>query len=56
MAINFLGISNQTILGKILRIPLQFIPATTVMPILQGKLKGKKWIVKSGKLFRNIEF
>ncbi|MEH2006873.1 FkbM family methyltransferase [Nostoc sp.] len=48
MSINFSGISNQTILGKILRILLQFIPATTVMPILQGKLKGKKWIVKSG--------
>ncbi|WP_375495476.1 FkbM family methyltransferase [uncultured Nostoc sp.] len=48
MSINFSGISNQTILGKILRFPLQFIPATTVMPILQGKLKGKKWIIKSG--------
>jgi FkbM family methyltransferase len=48
MSINFSGISNQTILGKILRFPLQLIPATTIMPILQGKLKGKKWIIKSG--------
>ncbi|MEA5503452.1 FkbM family methyltransferase [Halotia wernerae UHCC 0503] len=48
MSLNLSGISNQTILGNILRFPLQFIPATTVMFILQGKLRGKKWIVGSG--------
>ena len=31
-------------LGKFLRMPLKLIPANMVLPILQGKLKGKKWI------------
>lgn len=31
-------------LGKILRFPLKLIPETTVLPILQGPLKGKSWI------------
>jgi len=31
-------------LGKLLRLPLQLIPNKTVLPILQGSLKGKKWI------------
>jgi FkbM family methyltransferase len=48
MPINFSGINNQNILGKILRSPLQLIPPRTVLPILQGKLRGKKWIVGSG--------
>jgi FkbM family methyltransferase len=45
---NFSGISNQNILGKLLRSPLKLIPPMTVMPIMQGKLRGKKWIVGSG--------
>jgi hypothetical protein len=48
MPINFSGITNQNILGKILRSPLRLIPPKTVLPILQGKLRGKKWIVGSG--------
>ena len=31
-------------IGKILRFPLKLIPDKTVLPILQGTLKGKKWI------------
>lgn len=46
--IDFSGISNKTLIGKFLRLPLKFIPKDTVFPILQGKLKGKKWIVGSG--------
>jgi FkbM family methyltransferase len=45
---NFSGISKQTFLGKLLRFPLQFIPPDMIMPILQGKLRNKKWIVGSG--------
>jgi len=44
---NLSGISNRSLLGKILRFPLKFIPSQTQMPIIQGKLKGKKWIVGS---------
>ncbi len=42
---NLSGISDKSLFGKILRLPLRIIPAQTVMPIIQGKLKGKKWIV-----------
>jgi len=44
---NFSGVNNQTIIGKIARLPLQLIPLKTILPILQGKLKGKRWIVGS---------
>lgn len=44
---NFSGVSNRTIVGKLFRLPLALIPSKTALPILQGKLKGKKWIVGS---------
>jgi len=44
---NITGTSHNSLLGRILRYPLRFIPAETVVPILQGKLKGKKWVVGS---------
>ena len=34
----------RTPIGKLLRLPLKLIPGKTVLPILQGPLKGKKWI------------
>jgi FkbM family methyltransferase len=46
--VNFSGINNKTLLGKILRAPLRLIPPDTKMRILQGRLRGKKWIVGSG--------
>lgn len=44
---DFSGISNQTLIGKALRYPLKLIPQQMRIPILQGQLKGKKWIVGS---------
>ena len=44
---NFSVISTKTLLGKTLRLPLRLIPPDMRMPILQGKLRGKKWIVGS---------
>jgi FkbM family methyltransferase len=44
---NFSGISGKTLLGKSLRYPLRFIPSWMKMPILQGRLRGKRWIVGS---------
>jgi FkbM family methyltransferase len=44
---NFSSISNANILGKLLRFPLILIPRKMIMPILQGKLRGKQWIVGS---------
>jgi FkbM family methyltransferase len=45
---NFSGISFNTVIGRLLRLPLSLIPRNTRLPILQGALKGKKWIVGSG--------
>lgn len=44
---NLSGISKETLIGKLLRAPLRLIPPTTVVPILQGALRGKKWTVGS---------
>jgi FkbM family methyltransferase len=44
---NFSAISNRTPLGKLLRFPLRLMPTEMRMPILQGRLRGKQWIVKS---------
>lgn len=45
---NFSKIHYQSLLGRLLRLPLRLIPKRTVLPILQGRLKGKKWIVGAG--------
>jgi len=42
--VNFSEISNHSVVGRILRSPLKLIPEDMPMPILQGKLRGKKWI------------
>lgn len=45
--IDFSALSNTTLLGKISRYPLRILPGTMTVPILQGPLRGKKWIVGS---------
>jgi FkbM family methyltransferase len=37
----------HTFLGRLARYPLRLLPATSVMPVLRGPLRGKKWIVSS---------
>ena len=44
---NLSGISKDTLIGKLLRAPLRLIPPSTVVYILQGVLRGKKWTVGS---------
>lgn len=44
---NLSGISNKSLRGRVLRFSLRFIPKQTQVPIIQGRLKGKKWIVGS---------
>lgn len=41
---NFSSISNRSLAGKALRMPLRLIPANTPVPILQGPLRGKLWV------------
>jgi FkbM family methyltransferase len=45
---NFSKINYRSFLGRILRLPLRLIPKGMVLPILQGRLRGKKWIVGAG--------
>ncbi len=45
---NFSKINYQGFLGKILRLPLRLIPKKMILPILQGRLRGKKWVVGAG--------
>ena len=44
---NISGISDKSLAGKALRLSLRLIPPDMVLPILQGKLRGFKWIVGS---------
>jgi FkbM family methyltransferase len=44
---NFSGIRSSSISGTILRWPLRLVPRTARVHIIQGPLRGKKWIVGS---------
>jgi FkbM family methyltransferase len=45
---NVSAIPRDTLLGRLLRLPLRFLPPDLVVPILQGRLRGKRWVVGSG--------
>jgi FkbM family methyltransferase len=45
---NFSAISRDSYLGKLLRLPLKLLPADMAMPVLQGPMRGMRWIVGSG--------
>jgi len=42
--LNISKINYSSLIGKLIRAPLKLIPKDTVLPIIQGVLKGKKWI------------
>jgi FkbM family methyltransferase len=44
---NFGVLSNESALGRIARLPLALVPHEWVVPILQGPLRGKRWIAGS---------
>ncbi len=46
--INISKISKKTLLGSFSRLLLKIIPNETILPILQGSLKGSRWIKGSG--------
>jgi FkbM family methyltransferase len=37
-------ISHDTLIGKAIRLPLRLIPADTVVPIVRGPARGKRWV------------
>ena len=45
---DFSKINYQSTVGRLVRLPLRLLPKNMVMPILQGQLRGKKWIVGAG--------
>lgn len=45
---DFSKINYRSFLGRLLRFPLRLIPKRAVLPILQGQLRGKKWLVGAG--------
>ena len=45
---NFSKINNQSFIGKLIRLPLRLLPKKAVLPILQGRLRGQKWIGGAG--------
>lgn len=47
MAVNFSGISRDGFPGRLLRLPLKLLPASLVVRVLQGPLRGRRWIVGS---------
>lgn len=47
MVLNFSSINRGTLLGRVVRWPLSLIPAKTRLPIVQGPLRGHRWIVGS---------
>lgn len=40
-------LSSEHVLGRVLRYSLRLLPPTRAVPILTGKLRGKRWIVGS---------
>lgn len=47
MVLNFSGLDRRTVLGRALRWPLGLIPRDARLPILQGPLRGRRWIAGS---------
>jgi FkbM family methyltransferase len=44
---NFSTVTNRSVLGRVLRFPLQKLPSNLRIPVLQGALRGRRWIVGS---------
>jgi FkbM family methyltransferase len=45
--INLSAVRPNTVLGRIVRYPFRVLPPDMAIPIIQGPLRGKKWIVGS---------
>ena len=45
--IDFSAVGPDTFAGKVVRFPFRLLPRGMTVPILQGPLRGKKWILGS---------
>jgi FkbM family methyltransferase len=41
---NFSAVPHASVVGKFLRLPLKCLPTDMVLPVVQGPLRGMKWI------------
>jgi FkbM family methyltransferase len=46
--LNFSALPRDSLLGWLLRLPLGLVPKRAVLPICQGRLRGRRWIAGSG--------
>jgi len=46
--LDFSGVSNRTAFGRLARFPLRLVPSNAKLLVLQGPLRGWKWIAGSG--------
>jgi FkbM family methyltransferase len=42
---NFSGLSRGTLLGRLARLPLALLPTDIAVPIVQGPMRGRKWVI-----------
>lgn len=47
MVVNFSALDRRSLLGRFMRWPLRLIPAHARLPIMQGRLRGLRWIAGS---------
>ena len=47
MHLNLSGIRSNSLPGRLLRLPLALLPADTTVAILQGPLRGARWVIGS---------
>lgn len=45
MGFNFSGLNRNSWLGRCLRLPLRLLPTELAIPVLQGPLRGTRWVV-----------
>src|SRR5437016_8944308 len=43
-SVNFSALPSGSVAGKILRLPLRLLPEDMVLPVIQGPLRGMRWI------------
>src|SRR5262245_34954127 len=46
--LNFSGLSSSVYFGRVARLPLRLIPSSAVFRVIQGRMKGMRWIVGAG--------
>src|SRR5260370_14004540 len=48
-SVNFSALPNVSVAGKLLRLPLKLVPEDMVLSVIQGSLRGMRWISGSSR-------